>query len=154
MKLIQIKEFNKETVTNEIAYQIFAIAGNWKNYLKQEYIDKGFECEERWYGSSTDGRSSSYNNNWNTPNYTEKGYVRTFQGLTLTPIKSTYHRFHLNKDGGITCYNVHEAGSLKSWNITTGEEFYEKFIMNLEYPANQIKLIQLYLDLGFYTIEI
>ena len=48
MKLKQIKEFNKETVTNEIAYQIFAIVGKWNSYLKAEYIAKGMEVKERW----------------------------------------------------------------------------------------------------------
>jgi hypothetical protein len=154
MKLKQIKEFNKETVTNEIAYKIFAVAGLWNAYSREEYISRGFECEERWCGQRIGGGGSNHQAAWSNPDFKQEGYERTFEGLTLKPIDSTPHKFHLNKDGRVTVYNVHEKGSWKGWSSKDGDEYYDKFEMNLEYHCNQIKLMQLYLDLGFYTVEI
>jgi len=151
MKLKQIKEFNKETVTNDIAFEIFAIAGCWNHYREEKHKSKGFEATEKFYGQGKGSRLHS--DSWNNPNYTQEGYVRTYQGLWLIPNKITAHQFSLDKDGSVTCWNIHKKGDLRGWSLETGYEYYDEFSMKLEYPAHQIELLQLYLDYGFYTIE-
>ncbi len=160
MKLIQIKEFNTQTLTPEIAYQIFAIAGLWGSYNSPERIKTGMEVEERWFGKRNEGGGGNHQKAWNNPNFTLDGHTRTYVGLSLKPLCGTSHKFYLDKSGKISCFNIHQKGDFRSGytgdktrGIPAHTEYYDKFTINPEYSCDQIKLLQLYLDLGFYTIE-
>ena len=152
MKLKQIKEFNKETVTNDIAFEIFAIVA-WNHYKEEKYKSQGFEVEEEFYGQSTRGTTQMHSTNWNNPEYKLEGFERTFSGLKLIPNCGTSHQFYLNKNGKIDCWCVHNKGDIRGYNPETGFEYYDKFSKKREMQYNFLKLIQLYLDYGFYTIE-
>lgn len=150
MKLVQIKEFRKDNLTNEFVFNLFAIAGLWNHYTEVKRIEKGYEVKEVWCGRNKG--VSSHSEDWDNPEFQEGTLIRTFDGLRLKPLCGTSHEFRLWSDGHINAYNVNKKGDLKSVG-SEGIKYYEEDSHKLEYPCNQIQLIQLYLAHKFYTIE-
>jgi hypothetical protein len=153
MKLKQIKLFNKDTLTQEDCKKIFAIGGLWSHYLDKKYEDKKYFVVDKWYGVLNGGGGSSHCSSWNDPNYSDERYIRTHHGVEITTEIGTGHIIRIYPEGKLSCNIFREKGDVKSWSKDKGYEHYLENQWKPEYPCNQIDLIQLYVDLGFYTFE-
>ena len=158
MKLKQIKEFNSENISEEFAAELCALIGlqsAWKNYEK----GNGFTIKDEWYGKSKG--SSSHADVWNNPDHSDGDYVRTHNGVDITVNRSPGHRLRIFEDGRGIMYSSHSKGDIKSAytgdssrGISPSIEYFDKHETYHEYPCSAFKLMQLYLDNGFYTVEI
>lgn len=148
LKLVQIKEFNKETVTQEVAAQICSIVA-W-NHLKEKEYAGTFAIEQAEpYGKRKDGSGSTYP--WRESE--SEDYIRTEHGVKIF-VPATYHRVRIFEDGNLICkyvsndYDDYETlrRNKKTGSVRVEDETYVN-------PNNQIRLMQCYIDLGFYTVS-
>ena len=159
MNLKQIKDFTSETITQELAAQLFAIVGLQKAFNKEKY--KGtFTVEEEWKGRALNHNGGTYSDDWKDPNYTREGYERVRDGVTITCSEVPSHKCRIWSNGRGQMYIFHKKGEIRSHytgdssrGIPPKTEYYEEFTSYHEYSSDPIQLIQLYINNGFYTIE-
>lgn len=145
MKLIQIKEFNSETVTQEIAAEIASLLC-WNHFNEPEYIGK-FKIEDAEPIGVLKGGGGS-KSPWREGD--EKKYDKTSHGITIyNPHHSRIRIFRCGNAIGSYEKNCGEYDTLRR-HRPSGKE---RLIRNEISHNNQVKLTQLYLDHGFYKID-
>lgn len=149
MKLKQIKEFTVETVTEDFAAELCSLVA-WSHLNEQRYKNQHpftiVAGEPK--GVLKTGGGECYP--WKPERANLYNKVET--GVEIE-ISITRQRARLWEDGRVHCYYKKESPSdweYFSRHIPTGEE---RQLDNLNYPANPVELVQLYIDWGFFTYE-
>jgi hypothetical protein len=159
-KLTQIKPFNKATVTQAIAAEIMSLVA-W-NHLNEERFANSFKITQHLKDTEIiNGKRGGVM--WRDEGeeiYPRAGEILTEEnGITIYS-PTTCQEVRIFSDGDWTCRLITEELN-KIWprqyenivrNIKTGEERIEKR-PNSGHRLGQIKVIELYLKLGFYQYK-
>lgn len=147
MKLKQIKEFTAETITQDFAAQISSLT-IWNHYKDKNYKDRGFTVVDgEPKGVLKNGGGSMHP--WNEK-YSDR-YIKTATGVEITTCLNDTVRIF--EDGRIFARwreNDHGEYDYIARNKKTG---IESPMSNSVNRSNEIEIVQLYLDHGFFTIE-
>lgn len=107
MRIQSIKEnITLENVKKSNYWDLLAIL-IWNHYNDPKY-QEGVEIQiyENWYGVGI--ASESHSAKWDSPGYSEGGYVRTLNSIVIKLIRSDYTVFiHIRTSGNITCYGFY-----------------------------------------------
>lgn len=148
LKLLQVKEFTQETVTQEIAAEISAILA-WNHLNESRYAGK-FVINAG--NPSLKLKSGNGGSSYHNENYDKDKYYKVTTGVEIqTPNNQTVRIW---EDGrAIAFYNkdIHSDYEYLSRNKKTGTEYIKN--RTPVDGANQARLINLYLEYGFYTIR-
>ena len=144
--LKQIKPFNKETVTQEIAAEICAIAC-W-NHLNEERFKNQFVITDAIpKGVLKTGRGSIHP--WDESK--SDRYIKTATGVHINPPIRMKARI-FEEGEVIVTYLKEESNPYKTVKINK-ETGHEREITVYGHMNFQIKLVDYYLKTGFYTTE-
>lgn len=152
--LKQVKPFNKETVTQKVAAEIMALAA-W-NHLNEKRFANTFSIKNEYKLVGKDGGTLICSDS--EKEYLKKTYPHydlVNNGVEIySPTTEQYVRVWA--DGDWNCTIRTQQGRFKdseykrfTRNMKTGEES-EEFIRDSGNGLNQVKMIELYLKLGFY----
>jgi hypothetical protein len=131
----QIKEFNENTVTQEVAAELCAIAGLWNSYARPPH-NTGFTIKNQYANGSLNGVDLT-----GQPD-----------GIEIYH-NSTRHRFRIWKDGRIQVSNILKEDD--EWQIIHKKGDYERLqSSSLEYPCDQIEYAAKLCELGFYKFDL
>ena len=102
MKLIA-KNITLENIKKSKYWDLIAILV-WNHYSEKQYQDESMiEFEENYRGVSDN--CSSYNKNWNDPDYTEPGLIRELSSILITLKRSDYITYiFIHTNGNISCF--------------------------------------------------
>ena len=146
MKLIQIKEFNTETVTQEIAAEIGAILC-WNHLNEDEYRKQVIIENAGPIGRAKDGNGSIHP--WDEAR--KELYFKEEDGVEIQNPCST--RIRIFKNGhaiGAYTANKYSEYDYLSRNRKTGKE---RLVDREVGHGNQLRLVQLYIDFGFFKVQ-
>lgn len=156
MRLKKVKEFNSDSITQDIAAELFALIGLQSYWKKAEVKDKGYTIKDLWHGVLPNGAGSSMSSDWEVPGYTDGIHLREHNGVEIKMNweigKEGKHYLIIDKNGRGIVYIYHRPSELKSI-IGSEVKIYEDFTSYTEYPCNPIKLVNFYFEHGFYTVE-
>lgn len=155
MKITLLKPFTSENITQDMAAELFALVGLQKMWKSPDVRAKGYIIKDEWWGKDINGNGGSFSSKWYDPNYTEDKCIRTHNGVSITLgyelDREGKHMLRIWEDGRAIMYSSHKKGDVKSWS--NGEyEYYNKYTSYHEYACSAVKLMQFYLDNGFYTV--
>lgn len=144
--LIQKKEFNTKNITQKIAAEIMALVA-W-NHLREDRFANSFVITQEYQHINRDGPGTR------TSSIGGEGFIREEHGVTLySPTTKQYVRIW--PDGDWKCYyKTNEIPSEYKY-IIEGKNGYrrEETQRDTGHGLNQVKLISLYIQLGFYKYE-
>jgi len=152
MKLKQIKPFNSETLTQDVVCAIIAVGGLWKAYNRDDYKSRIHTVTDQWYGVCKG--STMHSSDWNHPDFTYRDYVRTHHGVEINSAVNS-HQFRIWPTGKLSAHHrrTPEIGEFIHKTVSRDGTYESIESLTPEYPCDQMALVQVYLDLGFYTIE-
>lgn len=165
MKLIQLKPFNAETITPDIAAKIMALVGLQKMFDSEAWKKDGFtitnECTYHVYDANG---KLHHIQNFNRLNgfFGNGGFTikEISYGVTVICNYLPNYKLRIWENGRAIQYHFVKKGDWisgysgnKEKGIPPSNEYAKENKSSYEYPCDQVELIQLYLDLGFYTIE-
>lgn len=131
-RLKQLRAFDSSTVTPDIAARIAGTLA-W-NHLAEKRYANGLtvkDCESK--GEHQDGSAISP---W-TDDLEAKGYTKTATGVEID-FERTKHKIRVFADGSAIAQYLREDGQL----------------VNVRHTNTQIELVGLYVELGFYGLEV
>lgn len=146
MKLKQIKEFTAENITQEFAAQISSLT-IWNHYKDKDYRDRGFTVVN---GIPKGIKSGGSCYPWSDDDE-KRGYIKTPTGVEITTCLNDTVRIF--KNGNVISRwreNDHGEYDYITRNKHTGDESKSWHTICI---SNQVEIVQLYLDHGFFTIE-
>jgi len=147
MKLKQIKEFTSLTISQEFAAQISALAV-WNHYKDDEYKSRGFTLKNtspKGVLKSGGGSKSPWEDS------DSDKYVKIATGVEITTCLNDTVRIF--EDGNvISRWRENNIGKYDyiTRNLNTGEESKSWHTITI---SNQVAIVQLYLDHGFFIVE-
>lgn len=150
--LVQTKPFNAETITQAIAAEIMSLVA-W-NHLNEERFANSFKITQE-YRYVKDRRPNGATYTWSPA----EGFEREDYGLTIFS-PTTCQQVRIWTDGDWKCRLDRDELAKTSpseyehivRNIKTGKERVERFTDSGN-GLNQVKMIELYLKLGFYQYK-
>jgi len=146
-KLVQIKEFTNNTVTQEFAAQISAIC-IWNHYKDDEYKDKGFRIANgEPKGVVKGGGGSKFP--WKHGD--DDSYIKTATGVEI--YTSLEDRVRIFESGNvIASWRESDHGDYEY--ITRNKHtLQESHTSRSKSFSNSIAVVQLYLDHGFFELQ-
>lgn len=147
MKLIQIKEFNKETVDEELAFELASLCV-WNHYNEERFKKKGITIEN---GTPKGVKEGGSTHPWRDQ-LEEKGYVKTLTGVEITTFLED--KIRIFEDGRILFHwrtnSPHSEYEYISRHRATGKK---RKAIKPTYAPNPIEVVQLYLDYGFFIFK-
>lgn len=146
MKLVQIKEFTNDTVTQEFAAHMAALC-IWNHYSDPKYKDKGFRIANGTPKGVQGGGSTSP---WKDGDE-KRGYVKTATGVEI--ITSLEDKVRIFENGHVMANwreNDESEWDHISRHKSSGKE---QPICRSIAITKMPEITQLYLDHGFFTIK-
>ena len=107
MKL-QANNITLENVKKSNYWDLIAIIV-WNHYSEKPFQDESkITIEESWYGKGINDNSTSHSNNWNNPNYTVKGFIRSLRTIRIILTRNDYiTHININVNGNVSCYGIY-----------------------------------------------
>lgn len=147
MELVQIKEFNTETVTEELAFELASLCV-WNHYNEERFKKKGITIEN---GTPKGVKEGATTHPWKDED-AEKGYLKTPTGVEITTFLED--KIRVFEDGRILSHwrtdSPHSEYEFISRHRVTG---IERKAIKPTYAPNPVKVVQLYLDHGFFELK-
>lgn len=147
MNLVQIKEFNEQTVTVDVA-RIIGTLICWSGLI-----------QSKWTFHIKDGEPVGRDKSGGSMSWGERaeqlGYVKSPTGVIITIEELEYYDIRVYEDGRATCHFMEDedhydyfkkdkkSGNVTPWNRSPRPVG----------SSNQMKLVQYYLDAGFYSLK-
>ena len=81
----------------------------WNHYSEKHYQDESkITIEEVWYGKDINGSGCEMSSQWNNPNHTREGCVRTLHSIKIIFTRNDYTtHININVNGNISCYGFY-----------------------------------------------
>lgn len=148
-KLTKIKEFNSENLTDEFLFKLTALCGKSSFYLQEKFKSKGLLVTDLFCGKR-DG-TTWFSHRWQNPDCSENNLVRTQYCVRVTFGYDEKLTLYLYSDGDVWLSHVRLKGDVTSWSSDSGYEYATKTSVSTYHP-NPYKVIELYLEYGFYSL--
>ena len=106
MKLIP-NNITLENVKKANLWELIAIIV-WNHYREARFQEENMiEVSENWCGKTAYGNSTSFSNDWDNPEFTEKDFIRTLHSIDIKFTRSDYivYIFIHVSDGNVNVYS-------------------------------------------------